>query len=277
MEKRERKQTLMAKPSSGDLRELWELAKTLIWAVLIAIVVRTFAFEPFNIPSGSMIPTLLIGDYLFVSKTAYGYSRFSFPWGLAPFHGRIWADEPKRGDVVVFRPPGDPDTDFIKRVIGLPGDHIQVKGGILNINGKPVERQKIEDYVDTSSGEPVAMTQYIETLPNGVSHRIIEASGDTGQLDNTPTYVVPQGDYFMMGDNRDNSNDSRVWKGYAEPPLDQEISDPALLDKVGFVPAENLIGPAKVLFWSYDETFRGTNPVTWVTALRWRRLLELVR
>ncbi|HVZ00133.1 MAG TPA: signal peptidase I [Dongiaceae bacterium] len=266
----------MAKPSSGDLRELWELAKTLIWAVLIAIVVRTFAFEPFNIPSGSMIPTLLIGDYLFVSKTAYGYSRFSFPWGLAPFHGRIWADEPKLGDVVVFRPPGDPDTDFIKRVVGLPGDRIQVKGGILQINGAPVKREKIEDYIDTSSGEPIAVPQYIETLPNGVSHRIIEAAGDTGQLDNTPIYVVPQGDYFMMGDNRDNSNDSRVWKGYVEPPLDQEISDPALLDKVGFVPAENLIGPAKILFWSYDETFRGANPVTWATALRWRRLLELV-
>jgi signal peptidase I len=276
MEKRERKQSVMAKPSSGDLRELWELAKTLIWAIVIAIVVRTFAFEPFNIPSGSMIPTLLIGDYLFVSKTAYGYSRFSFPWGLAPFHGRIWAGEPNRGDVVVFRPPGDPDTDFIKRVIGLPGDKIQMKGGILQINGVPVKREKIEDFIDTSSGAPIAMTQYIETLPNGVSHPIIEAAGDTGQLDNTPIYVVPQGDYFMMGDNRDNSNDSRVWKGYVEPPLDEEISDPALLDKVGFVPAENLIGPAKILFWSYDETFRATNPVTWVTALRWRRLLELV-
>jgi signal peptidase I len=276
MEKRERKQPLMAKPSSGDMRELWELAKTLIWAVVIAIVVRTFAFEPFNIPSGSMIPTLLIGDYLFVSKTAYGYSRFSFPWGLAPFHGRIWSGDPKRGDVVVFRPPGDPDTDFIKRVIGLPGDKIQVKGGILQINGTPVQRQKIDDFIDTSSGEPISVPQYIETLPNGVSHRIIESSGDTGQLDNTPIYVVPQGDYFMMGDNRDNSNDSRVWKGYIEPPLDQEITDPALLDKVGFVPAENLIGPAKILFWSYDETFRGANPVTWATALRWRRLLELV-
>src|SRR3954469_5712021 len=137
MEKPERKQQVMGKPTSGVLPGFWGLAKTLIWAIVIAIGVRTFAFEPFNIPSGSMIPTLLIGDYLFVSKTAYGYSRFSFPWGLAPFHGRIWADEPKRGDVVVFRPPGDPDTDFIKRVIGLPGDHIQVKGGILNINGKP--------------------------------------------------------------------------------------------------------------------------------------------
>ena len=266
----------MAKPSSGDARELWELAKTLIWAVLIAIVVRTFAFEPFNIPSGSMIPTLLIGDYLFVSKTAYGYSHYSFPWGLAPFHGRIWEGEPKRGDVVVFRPPGDPDTDFIKRVIGLPGDRIQVKNGILQINDKPVERKRIEDYVDTSSGTPVAIAQYIETLPNGVSHRIIESSGDNGQLDNTPVYVVPQGDYFMMGDNRDNSNDSRVWKGYMEPPMDQVIGDPALLDKVGFVPAQNLIGPAKILFWSYGDSFRGTNPLTWVTAVRWNRLLDFI-
>jgi len=278
MEKPERKQSVMAKPSTGDIRELWELAKTLIWAVLIAILVRTFAFEPFNIPSGSMIPTLLIGDYLFVSKTAYGYSRYSFPWGLAPFHGRIWEGSPKRGDVVVFRPPGDPETDFIKRVIGLPGDKVQLKEGRLYINGAEVERKPIEDFQYTTPDDPVGhpVAQYLETLPGGVTHRIIETSGDTGQLDNTPVYVVPQGDYFMMGDNRDNSNDSRVWKGFLDLPADQEITDPALLDKVGFVPSENLIGPAKILFWSYGDDFRATNPVTWVTALRWQRLLNFI-
>jgi len=278
MEKRERKQQVMSKPAGGDLREIWELAKTLIWAIVIALLVRTFAFEPFNIPSGSMIPTLLIGDYLFVSKTAYGYSRYSFPWGIAPFHGRIWEGTPKRGDVIVFRPPGDPDTDFIKRVIGLPGDRIQMKQGRLYINDQEVERKQIEDFQYPDPNDPNAhpVPQYIETLPNGVSHRIIETSGDIGQLDNTPVYIVPQGDYFMMGDNRDNSNDSRVWKGFMPPSPDQPITDPALLDKVGFVPSENLIGPAKILFWSYDDSFRASNPATWVSALRWRRLLNLI-
>jgi signal peptidase I len=266
----------MAKPSTGDFREYWELAKTLIWAVLIAIIVRTFAFEPFNIPSGSMIPTLLIGDYLFVSKTAYGYSKYSFPGSVVPFSGRIWSGEPKRGEVIVFRPPGEPDTDFIKRLIGLPGDRIQVTGGILQINGKPVERKRIEDYVDPSEPNVPGVPQYLETLPNGVTHRILEADGDTGPLDNTPVYVVPRGDYFMMGDNRDRSNDSRVGPGIMTMPATQEITDPALLDPVGFVPAENLIGPAKILFWSYDDSFRGLNPITWVTALRWQRLLNLI-
>ncbi len=278
MEKPERKQQVMAKPSGGDIREIWELAKTLFWAIIIAIVVRTFAFEPFNIPSGSMIPTLLIGDYLFVSKTAYGYSKYSFPWGLAPFEGRVWEGAPKRGDVVVFRPPGDPDTDFIKRVIGLPGDRVQMKQGQLYINNALVERKRIADFQYTTPDDPVGhpVPQYLETLPGGVTHPVIETQGDTGQFDNTPVYVVPQGDYFMMGDNRDNSNDSRVWRGFMPPNADQEITDPALLDKVGFVPSQNLIGPAKILFWSYDDSFKFTNPITWVTALRWQRLLNLI-
>jgi signal peptidase I len=274
MEKPERKQQVMAKPTSGDLREIWELAKTLLWAIVIAIVVRTFAFEPFNIPSGSMVPTLLVGDYLFVSKTAYGYSKYSFPWGLAPFEGRVWEGDPKRGDVVVFRPPGEPETDFIKRVIGLPGDRIQVKGGLVYINDQPVERKKIDDfnYITPDHPEGQLVTQYLETLPGGVTHPIIETAGDNGPYDNTPVYVVPAGHYFMMGDNRDNSNDSRPWNG----PVDQVITDQAMLQKVGFVPAQNLIGPAKILFWSYDDTFKGTNPITWVTALRWKRLLNLI-
>ena len=278
MEKPERKQQVMAKPSGGDIREIWELAKTLFWAIIIAIFVRTFAFEPFNIPSGSMIPTLLTGDYLFVSKTAYGYSKYSFPWGLAPFEGRVWEDAPKRGDVVVFRPPGDPDTDFIKRVIGLPGDRVQMKQGALYLNGQMVDRKRIADFQYTTPDDPVGrpVPQYMETLPGGVSHPVIETQGDTGQYDNTPVYVVPQGDYFMMGDNRDNSNDSRVWRGFMPPAPDQEITDPALLDKVGFVPSENLIGPAKILFWSYDDTFKLSNPITWVTALRWQRLLNFI-
>ena len=263
----------MARKTDTEPSQILETVKTIIWAAVIAVVIRTFAYEPFSIPSGSMIPTLLIGDYLFVSKTAYGYSRFSFPWGVVPLEGRVWADEPERGDVIVFRPPGEPQTDFIKRLIGLPGDTVQVKEGRLYINGEVVKREKIEDFVNLDNC--IASPQYIETLPGGVSHHIIETRGDQGELDNTPTYVVPAGHYFMMGDNRDSSSDSRVLNGLIYD-VNARITDAGQLGNVGFVPAENLIGPAKVLFWSYDNTLKLSNPISWVTALRWRRLGDLV-
>src|SRR4029450_10646119 len=178
----------MSRQSTGSFMET---VRTIIYAVLIAIVVRTVGYEPFNIPSGSMKPTLLIGDYLFVAKWSYGYSRYSLPLGLDLFGGRIFASSPQRGDVAVFKLPNDPNVDYIKRIIGLPGDQIQVKEGILYINGQAVQRQKIADYVD-DSGE--RLTQYIETLPNGVQHRILERSDDA-PLDNTDVYVVPPGHY----------------------------------------------------------------------------------
>jgi signal peptidase I len=262
---------LDAKPGSAA-----ETIKTIVWAALVAVLIRTFLYEPFNIPSSSMVPTLLIGDYLFVSKTELGYGRYSFPWGLVPLDGRVWEGAPERGDVVVFRPLGDPETDFIKRVIGLPGDRIQVRQGRLHINGTEVMRERIEDYVDPENPYVGSIPQYVETLPEGVAHRIIELDGDRGSLDNTPIYVVPQDHYFMMGDNRDRSNDSRVLKGGLAFALDSEVTDGALLEKVGFVPAANLVGPAKILFWSYDRSFEKFNPITWVTALRWRRLGQLV-
>jgi signal peptidase I len=266
----------MARKTDTEPSQIAETVKTIVWAAIIAVVIRTFAYEPFSIPSGSMIPTLLVGDYLFVSKTAYGYSRFSFPWGIVPVKGRIWEDKPERGDVIVFRPPGEPQTDFIKRLIGLPGDTVQVKEGLLYINGEPVKRERIEDFVDADSIIAAPVPQYIETLPGGVAHRIVEARGDQGDLDNTPLYVVPEGHYFMMGDNRDRSSDSRILAGNMQYDLNTRITDPAQLGNVGFVPAENLIGPAKVLFWSYDNTLKLTNPITWVTALRWRRLANVV-
>src|SRR5262245_49606175 len=265
---------MSSRKPSGAFGEFWEIVKTLIWAGVIAVVIRTFAYEPFNIPSSSMVPTLLVGDYLFVSKTAYGYSKYSFPGGLVPVEGRIWEGAPTRGEVVVFRPPGEPDVDFIKRVIGLPGDRIQVRGGILHINDQPVERQRIEDYVDPDRPETDPVPQYLETLPGGVTHLIIESQGDSSRTDNTPTYVVPDGHYFMMGDNRDGSNDSRAMGG-ATFALDVDPSDTEALEQartayaeqcggdvsdtideskmtclgtVGFVPKENLIGPAKILF-----------------------------
>jgi signal peptidase I len=204
-----------------------ETIKTVVFAVLIAFVVRAFGYEPFNIPSGSMIPTLLVGDYLFVSKFSYGYSRYSFPWGVVPLSDRVWFSEPERGDVAVFRLPRDTSIDYIKRLIGLPGDRIQVIDGVLLINGEPVPRERIEDFVVPGNGRRIA--QYIETLPNGVSYRVLDER-PTGSLDNTIEYVVPEGHYFAMGDNRDNSSDSRA--------------------SVGFVPAENLIGRADVTFFS---------------------------
>ncbi|MCK5165801.1 MAG: signal peptidase I [Rhodospirillaceae bacterium] len=229
---------------------LWDTAKTVIFAVLIAMFVRTFAYEPFSIPSGSMIPTLLVGDYLFVSKASYGYSKHSFPFSMPLVSGpeRVGFDEPKRGDVAVFKLPSDGRTDYIKRLIGLPGDKIQVKGGVLHINGKPVFREPagIYTYRDTY-GRVHNSKLYTEILPGGRRHMIIEES-DQDLSDNTIEYTVPAGHYFAMGDNRDNSKDSRY------------------LDAVGFIPAENLVGRAEVLvfsytgslwkFWQWDETLR---------------------
>ena len=230
--------------------------KTVVYAVLIALVVRTVAYEPFNIPSGSMVPTLLIGDYLFVSKFSYGYSRYSLPLGLPLFSGRILSHSPERGDVAVFKLPTDNSTDYIKRVIGLPGDHIQMKNGILYINDQPCPRKRIEDYLyREGNGAVILLAQYIETLPNGREHPIIKM-GDNGPLDNTQVYTVPPGEYFMMGDNRDNSQDSRV------------------LSAVGYVPAENLVGRAEFIFFSIDGSTRFWELWKWPFAIRYSRLFH---
>lgn len=208
-----------------------ETIRTVFYAILIAMVIRTFAYEPFNIPSGSMLPTLLIGDYLFVSKMSYGYSKHSLPFSLPIIPGRILDDEPERGDVAVFKVPYDNKTDFIKRLVGLPGDTIQVIGGILHINGTAVKRERTDDFIDTDElGNKRRIPMFIETLPNGRQHLILEEA-DTYAMDNTLAYKVPEGMYFAMGDNRDHSNDSR-------------FSD------VGFIPRENLVGRAEFMFFS---------------------------
>ena len=159
-----------------------ETLRTVIYAVLIALAIRVTAFEPFSIPSGSMVPTLLVGDYLFVSKYAYGYSRYSLPFGLPLIPSdRVLFTEPERGDVAVFKLPRDNSTDFIKRVIGLPGDRIQVQNGILHINGQPAERKKIEDHIfEAAPGQFSRISQYVETLPNGSEHLIVEKSDNNG-------------------------------------------------------------------------------------------------
>jgi signal peptidase I len=244
-------QRLSQKTSGGALGTV----KTIFYAILIAIGIRSFLFEPFHIPSGSMIPTLLVGDYLFVEKHAYGYSHFSFPFGLNLFSGRVFGGGPRRGDVVVFRKPTDVSIDYIKRIVGLPGDRIQMKNGLLWINGQPVKRERTVDYVDA---EGRAITQYVETLPYGMPHVILKTDGDNGPLDNTEEVLVEPGHYFAMGDNRDDSLDSRT-------------------TEVGQIPAENLIGRAEVIFFSWNSRAPGWEIWNWPFAVRYGRLLDLIR
>jgi signal peptidase I len=235
-----------------------ETVRVVIHALLIAFVIRTFLFQPFNIPSGSMRDTLLIGDYLFVSKYSYGYSHFSFPFSPPLFSGRLLGSQPQRGDVAVFRLPKDDSIDYIKRVIGLPGDRIQMIDGVLNINGTPVPRERMDDFVTDDDGVTQRVKRYRETLPNGVKYTTLDLT-DNGFYDNTPVYTVPPGDYFMMGDNRDNSTDSRV------------------LSQVGYVPFENLIGRAQIIFFSLRDDTHAWEVWRWPWAVRWERLFTLVR
>ncbi len=235
-----------------------ETFRTVIYAILIAGLIRTFWFEPFKIPSGSMYPTLEVGDFLFVSKYTYGYSRHSFPFSFPNFEGRIWQDLPERGDVVVFKYPGDNKTDYIKRVIGLPGDTVQVIDGRLHINGKVTPRKNMGSYViDEYTWFPQKYTEYQETLPEGKNIRIIEHSDNVLVVDNTPLFTIPAGHYFMMGDNRDNSNDSR--------------------QKVGMVPFDNIEGKARFLFYSHDDTIRWYNPISWISSIRWNRIFQKIK
>ncbi|MGB0694136.1 MAG: signal peptidase I [Rhodospirillaceae bacterium] len=235
-----------------------EVIKTVIFAVLIAILIRTFAYEPFRIPSRSMVPTLLVGDYLFVSKFSYGYSKYSLPIQLFDFDGRLFASDPERGDVVVFKEPRNPSVDFIKRLVGLPGDKIQVIEGILHINDAPVGRARLSDFVEQDpDGSVLRRTHYEETLPEGYTHEIIEVRGDKHPYDNTRAYLVPEGHYFMMGDNRDSSEDSR--------------------GSVGFVPVENLVGRAEVLFFSHDGSAAIWEFWNWPGAIRWSRFFDAIK
>jgi len=234
---------------------LGETVKIVIQALILALIVRTLLFQPFNIPSGSMKSTLLVGDYLFVSKYAYGYSRFSLPLGLDLFSGRIWSSPPERGDIVVFKLPRDDSTDYIKRVIGLPGDRIQVTGGILYINGQEVTRVR----VDTFSDDGFVYQRYRETLPNGVSYLVLDRDAN-GLEDNTQVFEVPPEHYFMMGDNRDNSTDSRV---------------PPTAGGVGYVPFENLVGRAEVIFFSVDEGSAAWQVWNWPWTVRWDRIFKV--
>jgi len=232
---------------------IWETVSVVLQALVLALILRTFLFQPFNIPSGSMKPTLLVGDYIFVSKYSYGYSRYSLPFGPNLFSGRIWGADPLRGDVVVFKYPPDPSKDYIKRVIGLPGDKVQIQNSTVIINGQPVKREPTGLYTETDLGVTLSAQSFLETLDSGVSYTALDINTRPGNLvDNTPVFTVPEGHFFFLGDNRDNSLDSRF--------------------DVGFVAAENLVGKAQVIFLSLEDGVPAWQIWRWPDKMRWDRL-----
>lgn len=252
---------------------LAETTRFLLLFLLFALLLRTLVVAPFMIPSGSMMPRLMIGDYLFVAKWPYGYSRYSVPFGLASFDGRIWAAEPERGDIVVFRYPGK-DEDYVKRLIGLPGDTVQMRGGELILNGKRVPKVRVADWLMPVTPNspcryggairPPAVEagrlycrypRFRETLPGGRSYEVLDQVD--GAADDTRAYKVPAGHYFMMGDNRDDSSDSRF-------SLEQK--------GVGLLPRDYVVGRAMIAFFSTDGSAHWAKPWTWISAARWDRV-----
>jgi signal peptidase I len=238
---------------NGAMAEIVEIVKTIVYALLIALFLRVLFFQPFTIPSASMEPNLYEGDYIIVSKYSYGYSRHSIPFSPPIFDGRLFERPAQRGDIVVFKLPRDGHTDYVKRVIGLPGDRIQMKAGLLYINGQPVRDEKVAQLREESGyGFVRDVTRYRETLPGGKSF-LIDDFGPDNDLDNTEVFVVPERHYFMMGDNRDNSSDSRVLPEAGG---------------VGYVPAENLVGKAQIILLSWHPGASIFKPWTWVLDAR---------
>jgi signal peptidase I len=245
----------------------------LLKLVTIVVIFRSFIFSPFNIPSESMLPRLLDGDYLLAAKWPYGYSKYSMPFSLPVIPGRIFASQPQRGDVVIFKAPPLNDIDYIKRVIGLPGDTVQMVGGVVHLNGQPVKKERIADFIlPVSPNTPCAAIQFEdktrdskpvcryprfkETLPGGRSYNVLDFG--LSPQDDTPPVVVPEGKMFLMGDNRDNSQDSRF---------------PATPGGgIGLVPQGNLVGKATIVMWSTDGSAEWLKPWTWFTAARWDRI-----
>ena len=267
----------MAQDSSSKPHAFSESLRFFVTLALIAFALRSFIVAPFSIPSESMLPRLLVGDYLFVTKWPYGYSRHSLPWSIPLIPQRILARAPERGDVVVFKNPADNRTDYIKRVIGLPGDLVQLKGGQLILNGEPVPKVRIADLLDPiSPNSPCKPTpeskiviegqlgegaicrypRYRETLPGGRTYEVLDIGAVAA--DDTPVFVVPDRHFFLMGDNRDRSADSRF--------------PAAIGGGIGLVPEENLVGRALVSFFSTDGSAEWLKPWTWPAAARWSRI-----
>lgn len=276
METSDRIEASPAVPKAKQQGGIGETTRFLLLLFALAVVLRSFIVAPFTIPSGSMLPRMMIGDYLFVAKWPYGYSRYSMPFGIARFDGRILEGTPDRGDVAVFRYPGGGDEDYVKRVIGLPGDRIQMRGGILHLNGEAVPKVRIADYlvpitpnspcrwVDPDAARVVtgdggarfcAYPRYRETLPGGRSYEVLDQID--GIADNTNVFLVPEGHVFMMGDNRDDSQDSR---------FAQDVGG------VGYLPEDHLIGEALITFFSTDGSAEWIRPWTWFSAARWERI-----
>ncbi len=244
--------------SATQKKHKYEFITTLLVALVCAGIVRSFLFEPFHIPSSSMKPNLLIGDYIFVSKYSYGYSRYSFPFGFKfnYFEGRVFKQEPTRGDIAVFRTPQDTSINYVKRIIGLPGDKIQVSNGTVYINYEPIKKEKDGNFIDSDSGIESRIPMFEETLPNGKIIKILDEKSGMPQ-DNTGIYEVPPHHYFVMGDNRDNSQDSRF------------------LTELGYIPEENLVGRASIIFFSNEKpTWQFWN---WPTSIRFNRILHQVK
>ena len=241
-----------------ELSDIKDIVIIILQALALAVLIRIFVFQPFNIPSGSMKATLLVGDYLFVSKYSYGYSRHSFPFSFPPFEGRFFSSNPKRGDVAVFKNPKSGE-DYIKRVIGLPGDEIKMTNGVLHINGKAVPKRRVKDFYGRDRyGVKRNIPRYEETLPNGVKYFVLDEQ-EEGQRDTTHVYSIKPGHFFMMGDNRDNSTDSRV------------------PHKVGQVPLENFVGRASRLFFSVDEDAAWYKFWRWPSEIRWSRIFNKIK
>ena len=231
--------------------------KSIIIAIFIALLIRSFIFEPFNIPSGSMKPNLLVGDFIFVSKYSYGFSKHSLPFSIPIISGKLFSNTPERGDVVVFKTPENNRTDYIKRVIGLPGDKIEIKNGIIFINGSEILRKKLNDFIDTdnkTSNKRVRM--YNEYFFNKEIN-ILDIT-DNGIADNTQLFNVPENHFFVMGDNRDNSQDSRF------------------ISTVGFIPYENLVGKAQFIFFSLENA-RFLQIWKWPNSIRYERIFQKIQ